>query len=74
MNFDKWWENGGQHISEKKYGKELEKKFTNQKYVDKKVIEYYGESSLNNEIARNNTFWYVMENMARKDKLHITQP
>ena len=69
--FDEWWTSGGQGISEKKYTKDLENKFTNQKFVDEKVKEYYGASSVGDKDAENNTFWYVMEEMARKDKLHL---
>jgi len=46
--------------------KDLEKKFTDQKFVDEKVKEYYGASSVGNKDAENNTFWYVMEEMERK--------
>ena len=71
IGFDEWWTSGGQGISEKKYTKDLENKFTNQKFVDEKVKEYYGASSVGDKDAENNTFWYVMEEMARKDKLHL---
>ena len=69
--FDKWWLDKGQCISEKKYTKELELKFTNVEFVNNKVSEYYGKNSIGNKDAENNTFWYVMEEMAREDNLYL---
>ena len=71
IEFDEWWFKGGQGIAEIKYTKELEEKFTDQKFVDEKVKEFYGESSVGDEDSENNTFWHTMEQLARKDKLHL---
>jgi len=70
-DFDAWWCNGGQGIAERKYTEELEKKFTDKKFLNEKVKEFYGESLVDNKDAENNTFWYVMEQMARDSKLHL---
>ena len=71
IEFDEWWLKRGQGIAEIKYTKELEEKFTDQKFVDEKVKEYYGEKWVRDKDYEGNAFWYVMEEMARKDKLHL---
>jgi hypothetical protein len=69
--FQAWWTNGGQAIAENKYTEELEQKFTDQAFVDEKTALYYGEESVGNKEAEGNTFWYVMEEMAKADNLHL---
>jgi hypothetical protein len=69
--FQAWWKDGGQAIAEREYSSELEQKFTDQSFVDSKVIEYYGESSVGDKDAENNAFWYAMEEMAKADNLHL---
>lgn len=69
--FQAWWKDGGQAIAEREYSSDLEQKFTDQAFVDSKVIEYYGESSVGDKDAENNAFWYAMEEMAKADNLHL---
>ena len=62
-NFDNWWANGGQAIAENKYTEELEEKFNDKSY-ETEMANFYGTD-------KHNAFWYAMEDMARKDKLHL---
>ena len=69
--FDQWWFSGGQGIAEMIYTDRLEEKFKDKNFVKQKMLEIYGYHDLYDESLENNLFFYVMEEMAKRDGLHL---
>jgi hypothetical protein len=71
-DFEDWWFNGGEGMAGKLYSEEVESLFLDQKYVDKKVEEFYGKREVGNKEVENNVFWCVIEQMSRKENQHLS--
>jgi hypothetical protein len=76
--FDQWWFHGGQDVAEGVYGDWLEDKFKDKDWVKQKFFEYYGyrEFQLHEDLdesSENNFFFYMMEEMAKRDGVHLKE-
>lgn len=67
--FDKWWFNGGHQIAEGLYHAIAEDNIKDD--IVERTADMYGEANKNDEIAQSNVWVQELEDLARKNNLHL---